>query len=96
MMDSFDGTTPEDDITATFQCDITQQGSQISIVLYSYPTSWITDNAYYQEYGPGIPPASGGDILFEGTVSGAVLLLMSTHIAHQRRNNCRGHLQLTL
>jgi hypothetical protein len=71
MMDSFDGTTPEDDITATFECDITQQGSQISIVFYSYPTSWITDNTYYQEYGPGIPPASGGDILFEGTVSGA-------------------------
>jgi hypothetical protein len=71
-MDPFDSTTRMDDITVTFEMDITQQGSQISIALYTNPTSWTTDSAYWNEYGfNGIPPASGGDIYFTGTVSAA-------------------------
>lgn len=71
-LDPSDSTTRMDDITATFGMDITQQGSQISIVFYTYPTRWITDSAYWNEYGlSGVPPVSGGDILFKGTVSGA-------------------------
>jgi hypothetical protein len=61
-----------DDITATFKMDITQQGNAISIVFYSYPTSWKTNAAYWDMYSMnGVPPVSGGDILFKGTVSGA-------------------------
>jgi hypothetical protein len=60
------------DITATFAMDITQQGSQITIILYLNPTSWVTDNAYWQEYGfSGVPPVGGGAIEFTGTVSSA-------------------------
>ena len=71
-MDPSDSTTRMDDITAKFQMDITQQGNQISIVFYTYPTSWTTDSAYWNMYGMnGVPPVSGGDILFKGTVSGA-------------------------
>ena len=71
-MDPSDATMRMDDITATFQMDITQQGSQISIVFYTYPTSWTTNAAYWNMYGmSGVPPVSGGDVLFKGTVSGA-------------------------
>jgi hypothetical protein len=71
-MDPSDPTLRMDDITATFQMDITQQGNQIQIVFYTYPSSWKTDQAYYNEWGMnGVPPVSGGDILFKGTVSGA-------------------------
>jgi len=71
-LDPSDPTMRMDDITATFQMDITQQGSQISIVFYTYSTSWTTDPAYSNAYGMnGIPPVNGGDILFKGTVSGA-------------------------
>jgi hypothetical protein len=71
-MDPSDPTLRMDDITATFQMDITQQGSQIQIVFYTYSTSWRTDPAYYNEWGMnGVPPVNGGDILFKGTVSGA-------------------------
>ena len=71
-MDPSDPTMRMDDITATFQMDITQQGSQISIVFYTYSTSWTTDAAYWNMYGmSGVPPVNGGDILFKGTVSGA-------------------------
>ena len=37
-----------DDVTGTFSMDISQQGSQITIVLSLNPSSWTTDNAYYQ------------------------------------------------
>lgn len=71
-LDPSDSTTRMDDITATFGMDITQQSSQISIVFYTYPTSWTTDASYWNAYGlSGVPPVSGGDILFKGTVSGA-------------------------
>jgi hypothetical protein len=71
-MDPSDGSTPMNDITATYRMDITQTGSQIQIVFYTYPTSYKTDTAYWNEYGmAGVPPVSGGDILFKGTVSGA-------------------------
>jgi hypothetical protein len=71
-MDPSDSTMRMDDITATFKMDITQQGNAISIVFYTYPTSWKTSAAYWDMYGMnGVPPVSGGDILFKGTVSGA-------------------------
>ena len=71
-MDPSDGATRMDDITATFKMEITQQGSDISIVFYTYPTSWKTDSAYWDMYGmSGVPPVNGGSILFYGTVSGA-------------------------
>ena len=71
-MDPSDPTLRMDDITATFQTDITQQGSQIQIVFYTHSSSWKTDQAYYDEWGMnGVPPVNGGDILFKGTVSGA-------------------------
>ena len=71
-MDPSDPTLRMDDITATFQMDITQQGSQIQIVFYTHSSSWKTDQAYYDEWGMnGVPPVNGGDILFKGTVSGA-------------------------
>ena len=59
-LDPSDSTTRMDDITATFGMDITQQGSQISIVFYTYPTSWTTDASYWNAYGlSGVPPVSG-------------------------------------
>ena len=71
-MDPSDATIRMDDITAKFQMDITQQGSQISIVFYTFSSSWTTDAAYWNEWGmSGVPPVNGGDILFKGTVSGA-------------------------
>jgi hypothetical protein len=71
-MDPSDGTKRMDDITATFQMDITQRGSDIQIVFYTYASSWKTDPAYWNEWGMnGVPPVNGGDILFVGTVSGA-------------------------
>jgi hypothetical protein len=69
-MDPSDSSTRMNDITATFAMDITQQGSQITIILYLNPISWVTDNAYWQEYGiTGVPPVGGGSIEFTGTVS---------------------------
>ncbi len=71
-MDPSDGTMRMNDITATYKMDITQTGSQIQIVFYTYPTSYKTDAAYWDAYGmAGVPPVTGGDILFKGTVSGA-------------------------
>jgi hypothetical protein len=69
-MDPSDPSTRMNDITAKFAMDITQQGSQITIILYLNPISWVTDNAYYQVYQmSGVPPAGGGSIEFKGTVS---------------------------
>jgi hypothetical protein len=69
-MDPSDSSTRMNDLTATFAMDITQQGSQITIILYLNPTSWVTDNAYWQEYQmSGVPPVGGGSIEFVGTVS---------------------------
>ncbi len=71
-MDPSDSTMRMDDITATFKMDITQKGNAITIVFYTYPTSWKTSAAYWDMYGMnGVPPVSGGDIVFKGTVSGA-------------------------
>ena len=71
-MDPSDGTMRMDDINATFKMEITQQGSDLSIVFYTYPSSWETNQAYWDEWGmSGVPPVSGGSILFYGTVSGA-------------------------
>lgn len=71
-MDPSDPTARMNDITATFAMDITQQGSQISITLTMNIISWVTDNAYFQEWGMnGVPPVGGGSIYFVGTVSGA-------------------------
>jgi len=69
-MDPSDSSTRMNDITATFSLDITQQGSQITIILNLNPISWVTDNAYWQEYQmSGVPPVGGGSIEFTGTVS---------------------------
>ncbi|HUK85575.1 MAG TPA: hypothetical protein VLU95_06920 [Candidatus Acidoferrum sp.] len=69
-MDPSDSSTRMNDITATFAMDITQQGSQITIILYLNPSKWVTDNAYWQTYGiSGVPPVGGGSIEFAGTVS---------------------------
>ena len=70
-MDPSDPTTRMDDVAGTFSMDISQQGSQITIVLSLNPSSWTTDNAYYQNLGiPGVPPVAG-EIEFSGTVSAA-------------------------
>ena len=69
-MDPSDPTTRMNDITATFAMDITQQGSQITIILSMNIISYITDTAYWNEYGfGGVPPVGGGSIAFAGTVS---------------------------
>ncbi len=69
-MDPSDSSTRMNDITSTFAMYITQQGSQITITLNLNPTSWVTDNAYWQEYQmSGVPPVGGGSIEFTGTVS---------------------------
>ena len=68
-MDPSDSTTRMNDITATFSMDITQSGNQITIVLNLNPTSWVTDNAYWQEFQLNGAPPVGGSIEFTGTVS---------------------------
>ena len=69
-MDPSDSSTRMNDITATFTMDITQQGSQIDIILSSNIVSYRTDSAYYNEYGfDGVPEAGGMSIEFVGTVS---------------------------
>ena len=69
-MDPSDSTTRMNDVTSNFAMDITQQGNQITIILYLNPISWVTDNAYWQEYGfDGVPPVGGGSIEFTGAVS---------------------------
>jgi hypothetical protein len=68
-MDPSDSSTRMNVITAKFAMDITQKGSQITIILYLNPISWVTDNAYWQEYQmSGVPPVGGGSIEFTGTV----------------------------
>ena len=49
----------ETDVTATFEMDITQQGNQITIMLNLNPISWVTDHAYWQEYGITAAPQVG-------------------------------------
>ena len=69
-MDPSDSSARMNDVTATFAMDITQQGSQITIILYLNPSEWVTDNTYWQTYGiSGVPPVGGGSIEFTGTVS---------------------------
>ena len=69
-MDPSDPSTRMNDITATFAMEITQQDSQITIILHLTPISWVTDDTYWQEYQiSGVPPAGGGSIEFIGTVS---------------------------
>ena len=68
-MDPSDPSTRMNDITTKFAMDITQQGSQITIILHLKPISYVTDNAYWQEYGfAGVPPILDA-IEFKGTVS---------------------------
>ncbi len=69
-MDPSDSSTRMNDITATFKMEITQQGSQIDIILSSNPISWKTDSAYWDTYQlNGVPPAGGMSIELTGTVS---------------------------
>jgi hypothetical protein len=69
-MDPSDPSTRMNDITATFAMEITQQDSQITIILHLNPISWVTDDTYWQEYQmSGVPPAGGDSIEFIGTVS---------------------------
>jgi ribosomal protein L32 len=69
-MDPSDSSTRMNDIIATFTMEITQQGSQIDIILSSNILSYHTDTAYYNEYGfDGVPEAGGMSIEFVGTVS---------------------------
>ncbi len=71
-MDPSDATLRMNDITSTFKMEIIQQGSDLSIVFYTYASSWKTDQAYWDEWGmSGVPPVTGGSLLFYGTVSGA-------------------------
>jgi hypothetical protein len=80
-MDPSDPTTRMDDVTATFELDITQQGSKITIDLYLNPISWTTDPAYWNEYGfEGVPPAGGGSIDLTGTVSSSSFTASSSDI----------------
>jgi|GEM_PF-645337 hypothetical protein len=68
-MDPSDPSTRMDDVTVNFAMDITQQGSEITITLHLNSVSWITDNAYWNEYGmSGVPPILDA-IEFKGTVS---------------------------
>lgn len=69
-MDPSDSSTRMNDVTATFRMEITQQGSQIDIILSSNIISYHTDSAYYNTYGfDGVPEAGGMSIEFVGTVS---------------------------
>jgi hypothetical protein len=69
-MDPSDPNTRMNDITATFRMQITQQGSQIDIILSSNILSYHTDSAYYNTYGfDGVPEAGGMSIELIGTVS---------------------------
>ena len=82
-MDPSDGSTRMNDITATYKMDITQTGSQIQIVFYTYPTSYKTDAAYWNEYGMvGVPPVSGGDICLGELFQEQALAPTNTHQAH--------------
>ncbi len=77
-MDPSDPSTRMDDVTGTFAMDITQQGSQITIALYLNPSSWTTDNTYYQNLGvPGVPPVAG-EIDFSGTISSSSFTAQET------------------
>lgn len=68
-MDPSDPSMRMNDITTKFAMDITQQGSQITIILHLKPISYVTDNAYWQEYGfAGVPPILDA-MQFKGTVS---------------------------
>jgi hypothetical protein len=69
-MDPSDSSTRMNDVTATFRMEITQQGSQIDIILSSNIINYHTDSAYYNAYGfEGVPEAGGMSIEFVGTVS---------------------------
>ncbi len=69
-MDAFGTGIRQADVTGTFEMDISQDGSQITIALYLNPISWVVDSAYSQEYPgtTGAPPVAG-EIDFSGTVS---------------------------
>ncbi|MBE3115985.1 hypothetical protein IMZ68_02150, partial [Candidatus Bathyarchaeota archaeon] len=68
-LDPTDPNLRMNDITTKFAMDITQQGNQITIVLHLKPISYVTDNAYWQEYGfGGVPPILDA-MQFKGTVS---------------------------
>ncbi len=69
-MDPSDPNTRMNDIKANFRMDITQQGSQIDIMLSSNIISYKTDSAYLDTYGfNGVPEAGGMSTHLAGTVS---------------------------
>ncbi len=70
-MDPSDPSTRMNDVNVTYTMDITQNGNSINIILNVYESSWITDNTYYQAYGPGVPPVGFNQIALTGTVSSA-------------------------
>jgi hypothetical protein len=68
-LDPTDPTLPMNDITTRFSMDITQQDAQIDIVLHMVPISYVTDSAYWAEYGfGGVPPILDA-LEFKGTIS---------------------------
>ncbi len=70
-LDPTDPTLRMHDVTANFTMEITQQGNQVTIVLYLNMISYTPDQAYLDEYGFCIPAVGGGVITFAGTVSGS-------------------------
>ena len=71
-MDPSDPSTRMNDVTATYTMIITQSGNSLNIVLNVDESSWVTDSAYWNEYGmSGVPPVGFNQIGLSGTVSSA-------------------------
>ena len=71
-MDPSDPSTRMNDVTVTYTMIITQSGNSINIVLNVDESSWVTDSAYWNEYGmSGVPPVGFNQIVLSGTVSSA-------------------------
>ena len=71
-MDPSDPSTRMNDLTVTYSMIITQSGNSINIVLNVDESSWVTDSAYWNEYGmSGVPPVGFNQIVLSGTVSSA-------------------------
>ncbi len=71
-MDPTDPTTRMNDVKVTYSMVITQSGNSINVVLNVYESSWVTDSAYYDNYGmSGVPPVGYNQIVLSGMVSSA-------------------------
>ena len=71
-MDPSDPNTRMNDVSVTYTMIITQSGNSINIVLNVEESSWVTDSAYWNEYGmSGVPPVGFNQIGLSGTVSSA-------------------------